>query len=96
VVAGEVPAWSKVNDKWVAKSSLEAAAIETSSQTDDDDSELTMGATEAPKVAPTETVAPVVTEQAAPQVTPQAPIVPVVEVTAPTPPVEDEDDDLPF
>ena len=83
VVSGEVPAWSKENDKWVSKSSLEASAIETSSQTEDDDSELTMGtSSNTEKTIPTQVV----------------PTTPVVEVATPSPVsnTEDEDDDLPF
>ena len=85
VVSGEVPTWSKENDKWVSKSSLDAAAIETSSRTEDDDSELTMGTASDFKdlTLTTEKVVPTV---------------PVVEVVTPAPTtnVEDEDDDLPF
>tara|TARA_R110000772_G_scaffold71651_9_gene156911 strand:- start:14862 stop:15809 length:948 start_codon:yes stop_codon:yes gene_type:complete len=88
VVSGEVPAWSKENDKWVSKSSLEAATIASSSQTEDDDSELTMGGVEPPKEVVTRVQ----------DTNNLNPITPVVEVATPSPTVkiEDEDDDLPF
>ena len=82
VVRGEVPAWSKEQEKFVSKESLEKANKSIPSNDDDDDSELTMG---GKMEAPTQPVTQ----------TPK--VVPVVEVTQTQPSQEeDEDDDLPF
>lgn len=93
VVKGEVPAWSKEQEKWVSKASLEAVTQIPSSKEEDDDSELTMGNVSSGDIPQVPTQTPPVVEQAAP---PVAQSIPVVEVTPPTPQVEDEDDDLPF
>ena len=103
VVRGEIPAWSKEQEKWVAKSSLDSATPSNKPE-DEDDSELSLGG-EAPQATVTET--------------PVAPSIPVVEVPQTNAPEEsvapadipkevpfgfptgnsteeDEDDDLPF
>lgn len=86
VVRGEIPAWSKEQEKWVAKSSLDPASPSNNPE-DEDDSELSLGGEMSEDSVSEQTVAPV------------TPSVPVVEVTQ-TPQVsnteEDEDDDLPF
>lgn len=82
VVRGEVPVFSKVKDKFVAKSSLDAINAEANTPKEDFDSELTMGGTSTAESTPS-----------VPVVDNTQPTQPPV---ASTTNVEDEDDDLPF